>query len=803
LQVFDRQVNAAEVERLLTTAVARMHSAVVEQLCTLPAAKQVPGNGIMQLLQLCIVHQSPVPCVLFTLLNLASDKLSADAAAALAATFGSPPPMTSTVSQLPCFPAPSSELLQTQQYPQQTQLYLAEPPVICSLLKTAIQHGNTPAILQLMVLWKLVPADSTWLGLAHGTLADLLCEAVQMQEGSTALAALCSDLPGMQDLPAEQLVPVLLLAVQLQNHIAAQQLLQLPGAAGLNTASALAVLRAAVQRQAGEQLVRSLLALPASRDIDSDSAAFLMMSSMYDGPDFQVLSALLQSLPSAALMPSERFRQVLGVAVHETSNDREGRTQVLQQLVKLAPAAESLNALQVMEVFLAAVQLNKSDAWGWLCELPAAAQLSPDQLFGLLQQAIQHNSSNAAEAVWVLCYQLAPVTLQLQQQQVYSVALAVAKLAGGKEGATADSFHALDVFHQLPAVQAISATQVAELALANLKIQVLTEEALLMLLFRLGSLPSAQQLAQHQLKALLGAAVASDMYECAVLLQQLPAAQALQAEDVLQLLLVTLLRIDTPLKMRAADGLCMALLRLPGMVQCAGDGLYSVMHNVVRLPPRLQSHGSLTGDFVEEVVKRQIAWLQLLMQSPAAGQIEAYLGAQLLQYALQQQPAAAKVLCCMLPAVQQLDAAGIRDLLTMAIGRPEQAMQQTGSSSSDSAVGCLCALPGAQQLQPLDLQVLLKTALLQDRATAVECLASIEGPAAGIEREALLELLRTAVSTKSGTVSIISSCCATAVQLDTCDKRCQHAPSWSSQCDANSVGVLQSRSSLCMLQSYG
>jgi hypothetical protein len=151
-----------------------------------------------------------------------------------------------------------------------------------------------------------------------------------------------------------------------------------------------------------------------------------------------------------------------------------------------------------------------------------------------------------------------------------------------------------------------------------------------------------------------------------------------------------------------------------------------------------------------------VVWLEQLLQLlalPAVRGFPVAAGEALLRYTLQRCPLAAKVLCGKLPALQQLSASSTSVLLTTAIGCTEQDMQQSGSCSSGTAIGCVCALPGAQQLQPQALQMLLQGALLQDRSTAVECLASVEGPAAGIGREALLGLLHTAVRRKSSKVS--------------------------------------------------
>ncbi|KAF6263809.1 hypothetical protein COO60DRAFT_1634942 [Scenedesmus sp. NREL 46B-D3] len=225
------------------------------------------------------------------------------------------------------------------------------------------------------------------------SLADLLQTAVQLQN-STFITALCHSgvgLAAMQDLPAEHLAPVLLLAVHLRNYAAMQQLLQLPSAAGMDTASVLGLLEAAVAGQGGERLVRSLLALPASRDINSSSAATLLRSSFGNGVDFK------------------------GGFV--SRNDDEAGMDAVQQLLGLSPAADSLLAPHVFKIFKGAAQMNRAETLSMLCQLPGAAQLSPQQLYDVMEQALQHSRRTAAGAVYVLCTQLQSVAVQLDPLQ--------------------------------------------------------------------------------------------------------------------------------------------------------------------------------------------------------------------------------------------------------------------------------------------------------------------------------------------------------------------------------------------------
>jgi hypothetical protein len=67
------------------------------------------------------------------------------------------------------------------------------------------------------------------------------------------------------------------------------------------------LLATAAEGQAEEQLVRSLLALPACRRIDSNDAAALLESSLRDRSDFTVMTALLEALPAAAEVQPHRL----------------------------------------------------------------------------------------------------------------------------------------------------------------------------------------------------------------------------------------------------------------------------------------------------------------------------------------------------------------------------------------------------------------------------------------------------------------------------------------------------------------
>jgi hypothetical protein len=512
--------------------------------------------------------------------------------------------------------------------------------------------------------------------------------------------------------------------------------------------------KAAVQQsQADEAVVRSFLALPASRDIDS-SAAQLMLLSLAQGPGVGVLIALLQMLPAAGHMHPLDLAQVLRWTFCGARTDSLGCLQALQQLVQLSPAAENLEPSHVLDVLHCAVKCGRSEALELLCRLPAAAQLSSMQLFEVLQEAMKHGSRVAAEAVCILCTNLVPVAMGLYPNQLSNVALSLAQLRGSANMDTLDSCcSALHAILQLPGIKAVPAAVVAELVVAYLKMRgILGIEDTAMAAFvgPLLDLLSTQQLDLQHLVKMVEGAVLFHMYGCAGLVLQLPAAWGVEVPT--ELLLVILQRIDSCSSMEAANTLVMQLLQLPCVLHRSEGSLYREAYEVVRLLERVKASRAI--DAVLLTAQRQVVWLQQLLQLPRAAQVTVDEALSLLHYALQRQPAAAKVLCCMLPAVQHLNADNVRMLLTAAVTCPEQAIAETGGgSSSESAVGYLCALPAAQQLQPAALQRLLSCALLQDRPTALKCLAGIQQPAAGISKEELLELLRLALQRRSSMVS--------------------------------------------------
>jgi hypothetical protein len=414
-------------------------------------------------------------------------------------------------------------------------------------MKAALQYGKIDAVALLAEI-----SDTLPLALEQCAVADLLKTAMQMQ--NSPIRAFCEKLPGTLELPAEHVAPLLLLAVEDRHYLAAHDLLRLPSAAALSTATVLQLLETAVEGQAGEQLVHSLLALPACESIDSDSAAALLKSSLHGAPDYKVLTALLQALPAAANVQPHKFADVLATAVVKSRRvdatniaDVDDDIEAVEQLVR-SLAARSLDASQMFTVFMRAVQMDRGEHLETLSELPAAEQLSPEQVYDIMLQAMQHRKFGAM-AVHDLCTHL-NVAVQLQPQQVYAVAYAVARISREDEvaGAVSCSLLALEALARLPGMQKITAYNLSELVTECIRSVDDSDDEMTSLssvVAALLSVPSAQQLGQQQTSRLLSDAIAAQLHSCADLLLQLPAAQKMGADDLYSVMSVFLQHIST------------------------------------------------------------------------------------------------------------------------------------------------------------------------------------------------------------------------------------------------------------------
>jgi hypothetical protein len=261
------------------------------------------------------------------------------------------------------------------------------------------------------------------------------------------------------------------------------------------------------------------------------------------------------------------------------------------QLVQ-SPAAENLDASQVFKVLTTAAQMDRADLLQLLRDLPAAAQLSPEQLHDIMQQAVQYSRTSAADAVYQLCthWRLESVVAQMLPQQVCAVAYALAQLTGSKEVGEAEST-TLAVFEnlgQLPGMQEISADDLYRLVTAYIKSLGEADDQLTLLLTPLLTVASAQQLVPQQVRLLLNAAFSRQLYGCMALLLQLPAAQQLGADEAMSVLLVLVQRIGSYEQFTDAERVWAQMLKLPALQQCTYHEMFNrCVIEVVHLPQKL------------------------------------------------------------------------------------------------------------------------------------------------------------------------------------------------------------------------
>jgi hypothetical protein len=753
LQKFDQGAQGFELEQLLATAVARGHVEVLGNLCSLPAAAQLPSEAILQLLHRSIVHKSPASEITGRLLELAA---AADAAAAAEdATAAREFAMIDEAAALddihvddnvvgPALRDQQQQVQmqhQVQQQEQEPRQQLLSGPAaqvqLLRLLEAAVSRSNSPAVRTLVVQQALQTLDTA-------TCSSLARTAIELRD-SAALDAL-SILPGFQTLPVDSTEQLLAVGAQSRSRYIMTQLATLPNAAAISPASAAALLGGALQPE-GSAVALVLVELPAAQNISVDDAAQLAEKALA-APTAHAANWQLQlvsRLPAASQLSSAALTRLLVIAIRQ---DCMAGSQAVAQLCSLTPAVLGLAAGDVASLLQTAATAGSAAAVGLLCQLPAASQLQADALYAVLQAAVNCCKPAAHGIVGQLCSELAGTAALLQPQQLVSLLSKAMALVSSGVGTGA-----LRSLLRLPTAQQLQPDDAS--ALMSLALQ--TPRAYDLLTVLLAWLPAAKEIEAAQLAVHVKAALVMEKVADAGALLVLPAASALTHEHVAALLISLFDQVRTPSRMQQAQHTFDLLSGRPAAQQMPAKGLMQILQELLRLMARLQQ---LPGSSP----KPCLAWLQKLLALQPAALIAAADAEQLLLLALQQQLAAAPLLC-QLPVLEQLDSSALQRLLTYAMNVPVPAQQQAGadsptSSSSSSlavAVGRLCKLPGTQQMQPAAYAALLRSALLQGRPEVLKVLAYASVPASRIQKAVLLELLKTAVQRMTGKVSAAPS----------------------------------------------
>jgi hypothetical protein len=741
LQEFDQEAQGLELEQLLATTVARGHGLLLERLCKLPAAAQLPGDAILQLLHRGIVHRSPSARVTSRLLRLAAD---ADAAAEVKAITKE---AEAAVHEDDDVAGARRDDQQKQQQPQekqeQRQLLLSGPAAqqqLERLLFAAVTRGNSSAVALLVEQRVLQAVDST-------TCSSLASIAIQQQNSSTLSALL--KLPGLQDLPVQEVEQLLTAAVTLRNRPLVQQIAGLPNAAAVSPATLTQLLSSTLQGGNGSAVAQQLLALPTALSISSDGAAQLAEAALAAGTPVSASWHMqyVCRLPAAAHIAPAALSQLLATAIQVDSMAGAGAvgTGSAAQLCSLTPAALGLAASDVAHLLQTAAELGNTAALAMICSLPAASQLQADDVYAVLQAAIATCRPAASTTVREVCMLLADAVSQLQRQQMHELLAKSVSLVNIGMGTAV-----LSTLLQLPAAQQLQVQDASALVWLALQVQ----RSYQIVERFLDMLPAAQQMEAAQLAAHAKAALSTDRMQDAAALLNLQAAHAIEAEDIAALLLVLFSHLHANTNFCTIDEIHVFnhLLDLPKAHQLQPQRLVQILQELLRVSARLQQLPRSSHPI--------LMWVEQLTELQAAAQIPAADVEQLLQAALQHQHAAAITALSLLEGAQQLNSTAVFRLLTTAISAaPVPAQQQTGTPANDSfsgsqivVVGRLCKLPGAQAMLPEQFSALLYRTLHLGRPEVLKTLSQAGGPAEKIEKRVLLDLLRTAVQRMTGKV---------------------------------------------------
>jgi hypothetical protein len=735
LQDFDQGAQGSGLEHLLATAVARGHVNVIGYLCVLPAALQLPGDAILQLLHRSIVHRSPLNRITSRMLQLAAavdDAVGAEAAADAAAWDDDDVAGQRCVDQ--------QQQRQPQHKQEQRQLLLSGPAAqqqLLRLLNAAVSRGNAPAAWLLVEQQVLQELDAA----ACSRLAQT---AVEQRDGATLDALL--KLPGMQAMPVQDVEQLLSVAAQSRSRYIILQLASLPNATAVSPASVAAMLAGAFTPD-GTAVAAALQNLPTAQNISSDDTVALAEAALAAAtpPLASLNMQLVCSLPAAAQLPPAVLARLLATAVQIDSQPGAHVTNgSVVQLCALTPAVLGLAASDVTRLLQAAAELGNPAVLSTLCQLPAATQMQADGLYVVLQAAISACKPAINTIVGVLCNKLEGAAQQLQPQQLHSLLVASVHLVNIGVGTGVVS-----ALLRLPAAQQLQPADVS--ALVALALQ--TQRSYHLLNVLLALLPAAKHMEAAQLAAHVRTALAMERVSDAAALLGLPPAFALAADDVAALLLTLFGQTLAFGRMQNAAHVFGLMCTLPAAQQLQPHRYVQLLQELLRLLARLQQQPG-SG-------RSSLTWLQKLLALAPAAQVSAAETEQLLRFALQQLHAAVPLLC-QLPAAEQLDSAALHRLLSAAVASaPAPTIQRasldsTSSSSNSSqqvaAVSRLCKLPGVQAMQPEAFASLLRSALHHGRADLLKCLAAAGGPAETVEKGVLLDLLQTAVQRMTGKV---------------------------------------------------
>jgi hypothetical protein len=314
----------------------------------------------------------------------------------------------------------------------------------------------------------------------------------------------------------------------------------LPGARQLTGADMTAVLLQASQTEGCS--IEVLLTLPAKSDVCWQSVADLLELAAAAGPCSSTLKALLQ-LPRAADIDAAMQQWLMQVAI--SNHDDE----VLEQLLFLADFTIGLTARvqagDVLQLMLAALDAENCRAIMQLCELRAAAYLSPEQLQLLISEIVSRRIIDGDELVCQLCGHLKEIAEQLQPNQVLDLMTEAVEMgcSGETRLLASGMFEALCELPGAKSTQPEQATSLLKRALAA------TSNQAFMTAQELCGMKAAQHVYTDELAPLVHLAVTRRSHQAAIYMLRLPCAAALAPEHIVRCVHVLLWQLrsdETP-----------------------------------------------------------------------------------------------------------------------------------------------------------------------------------------------------------------------------------------------------------------
>jgi hypothetical protein len=310
---------------------------------------------------------------------------------------------------------------------------LLEPGVACKLLLTAAVRKHTAAVQHMVGLASMRQ---------HINAVALEAMLKQLLKQEQCLSALCR-LPAAAQLTTDAGTRLLLAAIQQSTFRVVRQLHSLAAAQQLSTEQAETLLQACMQEFAGTHDSVSSVAYDRAFDIFlevidlpaaillSSSALVQLLHTAADMADPDITDELC-ILPAAAAVSSEDAVGLLPAVLQKPSSYHVDETIII--LMEL-PAFSQLSCAAVAQLMHAAAEhyivstlhpamINSHTCLKMLCELPAAQELSAEQLLQLLKLVVAH-SKNCTEHLCKL-----PAGQQLSSEAVTELLLAAAASSG-------------------------------------------------------------------------------------------------------------------------------------------------------------------------------------------------------------------------------------------------------------------------------------------------------------------------------------------------------------------------------------